>query len=73
MCLCGSVVQLVITHLLITNQNNVNDKITVCIHIFFKLNDFALSDKHNGYGAFDLLLSLRFKFLKNFKKCTEDI
>jgi hypothetical protein len=69
---CGSIVQLVITHLLITNLNNVSGKITVCI-FFLKLKDLTLSDKHNGFGAFDLLLSLRFKILKTFKKCTEAI
>jgi len=37
---CGSVVQLVITQLLITNQNKVNGKITVCI--FFVIKRFGI-------------------------------
>jgi len=40
---CGSVVQLVITHLLITNQNNVNGKITVCT--VFKIKRFGIFRK----------------------------
>lgn len=68
---CGSLVQLVITHLLITNQNNLNGKITVCI-VSFKLNDLAFSEKCNGYGAFGLLIVIRFKILNTSKKCTEE-
>ena len=53
---CGSVVQLVITHLLITNQNNVTTKLLFVYIFFFKLNDLTFSEKRNGYGAFDLLI-----------------